>query len=143
VHKLNPDGTLKSASTGSAEKRAREEKKLMPVFVHGWVHDIETGKVFDLNVSTGPAGFENFTPSETPETEAPATTSEGESSADRTTVATPTASLEVEGASSEVSTTTTTQGDPIVTSDPSDSSSVEVKVHGSGSRTVDAPAKIK
>lgn len=56
-------------ATGEAkEKRAEEAAPLKPVFVHGWVYDLESGSVVDLNVSTGPKGFENFVPSPTPET---------------------------------------------------------------------------
>ena len=88
VLKLNPDGTLKPGLTGSADN-----EKLIPVFVHGWVHDIETGTVVDLNISTGPAGFENCTPSETPGAEEPATTSENDSSPNHTAEAIPKASL--------------------------------------------------
>jgi hypothetical protein len=138
VQKLNPDGTLKPASTGSSEEDPEEENKLIPVFVHGWVHDIETGEVIDLNVSTGPAGFENYTPSETPETEVPVTP--GESSEDHAAVATPTDSLEAERANPEGPATNTAQADPTVTSSLS---SVEVKVRGSDYRAADALAKIK
>ena len=48
------------------DKRATEEgtAPLKPVFVHGWVYDLESGIVTDLNVSTGPKGFESFVPSE-------------------------------------------------------------------------------
>lgn len=52
-------------STGEAkEKRAEEAAPLKPVFVHGWVYDLESGTVTDLNVSTGPKGFEDFVPSD-------------------------------------------------------------------------------
>lgn len=57
-------------STGEAkEKRAEEAAPLRPVFIHGWVYDLESGTVMDLNVSTGPKGFEEFVPSATPESE--------------------------------------------------------------------------
>jgi hypothetical protein len=57
-------------ATGEAkEKRAEEAAPLKPVFIHGWVYDLESGTVADLNVSTGPEGFGNFIPSETPENE--------------------------------------------------------------------------
>jgi hypothetical protein len=52
-------------STGeSKEKRAEESAPLKPVFVHGWVYDLESGTVTDLNVSTGPKGFEGFIPND-------------------------------------------------------------------------------
>lgn len=128
VLKLNPDGTPKPAPDGAAEKRAEEETELIPVFVHGWVHDIETGEVLDLNISTGPAGFETFTPSETPAVEGPASSSASqESSASSTAQAEPT----IAPVAFEPS--------PAAVSAPS--GSAEVKVHGSGSRPVDAPAK--
>ena len=49
-------------------KRAEEAAPLKPVFVHGWVYDLESGTVTDLNISTGPKGFEDFVPSPTEET---------------------------------------------------------------------------
>lgn len=50
---------------GIPAEGGEEEVPLIPVFIHGWVHDIETGEVIDLNISQGPPGFENFVP--TPE----------------------------------------------------------------------------
>ncbi|KAG8775526.1 hypothetical protein FRC20_001313 [Serendipita sp. 405] len=73
-------------------KRAEEGETLKPIFVHGWVHDLETGEVLDLNVSVGPAGFEDFVP--------PASNGEGE--------ATPSAT-ETASAPSETATETATE----------------------------------
>ncbi|KAG8793574.1 hypothetical protein FRC17_008434, partial [Serendipita sp. 399] len=76
ITKLNTDGTPKP-STGEGEgERAGEEEEvtLRPVFVHGWVHDLETGEILDLNVSVGPAGFENFVPPENNNEETPSAT---------------------------------------------------------------------
>ena len=79
-------------STGEAkEKRAEEEAPLKPVFVHGWVYDLESGTVTDLNISTGPAGFEDFVPSPTEETgEGEASTTTSEEPASTTATATTT-----------------------------------------------------
>ncbi|PFH48556.1 hypothetical protein AMATHDRAFT_149621, partial [Amanita thiersii Skay4041] len=50
----------------SQENKARNEditkcvepgSALGPVFIHGWVYDVETGEVADLNVSVGPPGL--------------------------------------------------------------------------------------
>ena len=57
-----------NATGETKEKRAEEAAPLKPVFIHGWVYDLESGTVADLNVSTGPKGFEDFVPSATPET---------------------------------------------------------------------------
>lgn len=53
-----------AAEKGATGKRAEEAAALKPVFVHGWVYDLESGTVTDLNVSTGPKGFEDFVPSD-------------------------------------------------------------------------------
>lgn len=74
-------------------KRAEEPAPLKPVFVHGWVYDLESGTVADLNISTGPKGFEDFVPSATPETEtgeASTTQSEETASATESVQETPT-----------------------------------------------------
>ncbi|CAG7854214.1 SubName: Full=Related to carbonic anhydrase {ECO:0000313/EMBL:CCA67549.1} [Serendipita indica DSM 11827] len=60
--KLNTDGTLKASNSTPVERRAEEGGAIRPVFVHGWVHDLESGEIIDLNISSGPAGFENFVP---------------------------------------------------------------------------------
>lgn len=66
-------------ATGEAkEKRAEEAAPLRPVFIHGWVYDLESGSVADLNVSTGPKGFEDFVPSATPTEEGEASTTQSE-----------------------------------------------------------------
>ena len=66
-------------ATGEAkEKRAEEAAPLKPVFIHGWVYDLESGTVADLNVSTGPKGFEDFVPSATPTEEGEASTTQSE-----------------------------------------------------------------
>lgn len=63
VQRLNPDGTPKPSEQDSHHQRRGETGSIRPLFVHGWVHDLETGEVIDLNVSRGPPGFENYTPS--------------------------------------------------------------------------------
>ena len=40
---------IKSKETG---------EQITEIFIHGWVYDVETGKVLDLDVSVGPPGFE-------------------------------------------------------------------------------------
>ncbi|KAG8813803.1 hypothetical protein FRC18_002279 [Serendipita sp. 400] len=92
ITKLNTDGTPKPATEERRAKRAEEGETLKPIFVHGWVHDLETGEVLDLNVSVGPAGFEDFVP--------PASNGEGE--------ATPSAT-ETASAPSETATETATE----------------------------------
>ncbi len=73
-------------ATGEAkEKRAEEAAPLKPVFIHGWVYDLESGTVADLNVSTGPKGFEDFVPSATPTEEGEASTTQSEKETASTT----------------------------------------------------------
>ncbi|KAG6915508.1 hypothetical protein DXG01_011133 [Tephrocybe rancida] len=44
-------------ATVSVEKRSDHPiKPMKDVFIHGWVYDIETGRVADLGVSVGPPG---------------------------------------------------------------------------------------
>ncbi|PVG02995.1 carbonic anhydrase, partial [Serendipita vermifera] len=76
--RLNADGTPRSEARRKRETPAQEEAAteeegatLKPVFIHGWVHDLETGEVIDLNVSVGPPGFENFVPPSNGEGETP------------------------------------------------------------------------
>ncbi|KAG8831439.1 hypothetical protein FRC17_003144, partial [Serendipita sp. 399] len=92
ITKLNTDGTPKP-STGEGEgERAGEEEEvtLRPVFVHGWVHDLETGEILDLNVSVGPAGFENFVPPENNNNEETPSATETASAPSETATATET-----------------------------------------------------
>ncbi|KAF9528433.1 carbonic anhydrase [Crepidotus variabilis] len=44
------------ATEAQKTKRSGTEKALSPVFVHGWVYDIENGEIRDLGVSVGPPG---------------------------------------------------------------------------------------
>ena len=77
-----------NATGETKEKRAEEAAPLKPVFIHGWVYDLESGTVADLNVSTGPKGFEDFVPSATPEPkigEGPASTTQSEAETASTT----------------------------------------------------------
>ncbi|GAA5820865.1 hypothetical protein JCM11251_001851 [Rhodosporidiobolus azoricus] len=56
--KAQQNGTAEavtSADTGH-RKRASDEKKLVELWVHGWVYDVSTGLVSDLGVSIGPNG---------------------------------------------------------------------------------------
>ena len=168
VLKLNKDGTLKAGASGGERKRAEEENTLIPVFVHGWVHDIETGEVIDLNISTGPAGFESFAPPTESESgaERPASSSEGESAPTSTReAAEPTASAaepsaEPTSSGSEGAATRPSEAEPTAAPEPSAaepptpaaeppvaegaSLPADVKVHGPGSKPAPAgPARLK
>ncbi|CAG8723038.1 10337_t:CDS:2, partial [Acaulospora colombiana] len=113
--RLNTDGTPKSEARrrkrsaqaaetpGQEETATEEEATLKPVFIHGWVHDLETGEVLDLNVSVGPPGFENFVPPSNGEGETP-TPSESETPAASSTAsegASETSSSEAASSTSE------------------------------------------
>lgn len=43
-------------STGSSRRRSDSDTPLKPVYVHGFVYDISTGYVTDLQISSGPSG---------------------------------------------------------------------------------------
>jgi hypothetical protein len=88
------------------EKRAKEGAPLKPVFVHGWVYDLESGTVTDLNVSTGPKGFEDFVPGANKETKTSqeTKTEEGPASTTKTEAAT----TATASTSTSTSTSTTT-----------------------------------
>ncbi|KAG2019973.1 carbonic anhydrase [Coprinopsis cinerea AmutBmut pab1-1] len=47
-----PTDTPEAATTGPTSKPS-----LNPVYIHGWVYDLETGVVSDLGVSVGPPGW--------------------------------------------------------------------------------------
>ncbi|KIM31864.1 hypothetical protein M408DRAFT_327270 [Serendipita vermifera MAFF 305830] len=161
ILKLNTDGTRR-ADAPAEEGAGGEEATLIPVFVHGWVHDIETGEVIDLNISTGPAGFENFTPpaageeqpaeepaasSSVSEGEGATSTSEGAAEPTSSGEAAEPSSSAAEGegessSSAEAEPTTapsaaepeTTSGTENVAPQPVQQASGDVRVHGPGTR---------
>jgi carbonic anhydrase len=55
---MPPPAVLPGAPTPDAVDPSDPSKpKKNPVYVHGWVYDLETGIVSDLGVSTGPPGW--------------------------------------------------------------------------------------